>query len=72
MQEAVSNPDMRESLQTESNSLLEKLTTLESQCNKLKDAIEKEGLRLEKKSGSKKKDTLASRKSKDDDSKDEE
>lgn len=72
MQEAVSNPDMRESLQTESNSLLEKLTTLEAQCNRLKDAIEKEGLRLEKKSSKKKKETLASRKSKEDDSKDEE
>lgn len=59
MQEATSNPEMRESLTTESNSLLEKLTTLEGQVEKLKDALEKEGLRLEKKG--KKKDTLASR-----------
>lgn len=59
MQEATTNPEMRESLTTESNSLLEKLTTLEGQVEKLKDALEKEGLRLEKKG--KKKDTLASR-----------
>lgn len=59
MQEATTNPEMRESLTTESNSLLEKLTTLEGQVEKLKDALEKEGLRFEKKG--KKKDTLASR-----------
>ena len=39
--------------------MLEKLTTLEGQDEKLKDALEKEGLRFEKKG--KKKDTLASR-----------
>jgi len=59
MQEATTNPEMRESLTTESNSLLEKLTTLEGQVEKLKDALEKEGLRLEKKGD--KKDKLASR-----------
>lgn len=59
MQEATTNPEMRESLTTESNSLLEKLTTLEGQVERLKDALEKEGLRFEKKG--KKKDTLASR-----------
>ena len=59
MQEATTNPEMSEALTTESNSLLEKLTTLEGQVERLKDALEKEGLRFEKKG--KKKDTLASR-----------
>ena len=64
MQEAVSNPEMRESLQTESDTLLEKLTTLEAQVERLKDALETENIRLEKK-----KDKLASRADKEDDSK---
>jgi len=68
MQEATTNPEMRESLTTESNSLLEKLTTLEGQVEKLKDALEKEGLRLEKKGD--KKDKLASRGYKGDDKED--
>lgn len=67
MQEAVSNPEMRESLQTESDTLLEKLTTLEAQVERLKDALETENIRLEKKG--KKKDKLASRADKEDDSK---
>lgn len=68
MQEAVSNPEMRESLQTESDSLLEKLTTLEAQVNKLKDAIDRENVRLEKKGD--KKEKLASRGYKGDDKED--
>jgi len=68
MQEAVSNPQMRESLQTESDSLLEKLTTLEAQVEKLKDAIDRENVRLEKKGD--KKEKLASRGYKGDDKED--
>jgi len=62
MSEATSNPDMRESLTAESNSLMEKLSMLEMQMDKLREALEKEGLRFEKKSSKKSK--------KDDDKKD--
>ena len=63
MSEATSNPDMREALTSESNSLMEKLSMLEMQMEKLKTALEKEGLRFEKKSSKKDK--------KEDDKKDE-
>ena len=49
MSEATSNPDMRESLTAESNSLMEKLSMLEAQVNKLKEVLEAEGMRFEKK-----------------------
>ena len=53
MSEATSNPDMREALTSESNSLMEKLSMLEMQMEKLKAALEQEGLRFEKKSAKK-------------------
>jgi hypothetical protein len=53
MAEATSNPTMRETLQTKSNSLLEKLTQVEAMIEKLRGGLEKEGLRLEKKKPSK-------------------
>ena len=62
MSEATSNPDMREALTSESNGLMEKLSMLEMQMDKLREALEKEGLRFEKKSSKKSK--------KDDDKKD--
>ena len=49
MSEATSNPDMRESLTAESNSLMEKLSMLEAQVNKLKEVLEAEGMCFEKK-----------------------
>lgn len=49
MSEATSNPDMRETLTSESNSLMEKLSMLEAQVEKLKEVLEQEGLRFEKK-----------------------
>jgi len=49
MSEATSNPDMREALTSESNGLMEKLSMLEAQMDKLREALEKEGLRFEKK-----------------------
>ena len=55
MSEATSNPDMRESLTAESNSLMEKLSMLEAQVEKLKEVLEAEGLRFEKKSSKKSK-----------------
>jgi hypothetical protein len=53
MAEATANPTMRETLQTKSNSLLEKLTQVEAMIEKLRGGLEKEGLRLEKKKPSK-------------------
>lgn len=53
MSEATSNPDMRESLTAESNGLMEKLSMLEAQVEKLRDALEAEGMRFEKKSSKK-------------------
>ena len=53
MSEATSNPDMRESLTAESNSLMEKLSMLEAQVEKLREVLEAEGLRFEKKSSKK-------------------
>ena len=55
MSEATSNPDMREALTSESNGLMEKLSMLEMQMDKLREALEKEGLRFEKKSSKKSK-----------------
>ena len=49
MSEATSNPDMRESVTAESNSLMEKLSMLEAQVNKLREVLEAEGMRFEKK-----------------------
>ena len=49
MSEAVSNPDMRESLSTESNSLYEKLSQVEGMIDRLRETLEKEGLKYEKK-----------------------
>ena len=49
MSEATSNPDMRESLTAESNSLMEKLSMLEAQVNRLREVLEAEGMRFEKK-----------------------
>ena len=59
MSEATSNPDMRESLTAESNSLMEKLSMLEAHINKLREVLEAEGMRFEKKKPKKdtKKDT---------------
>ena len=61
MSEATSNPDMRESLTAESNNLMEKLSMLEAQVNKLREVLEAEGMRFEKKKpkkdDKKKKDT---------------
>ena len=53
MSEATSNPDMRESLTAESNSLMEKLSMLEAQVEKLREVLEAEGMRFEKKSSKK-------------------
>ena len=53
MSEATSNPDMREALTSESNSLMEKLSMLEMQMEKLRAVLEQEGLRFEKKSSKK-------------------
>lgn len=53
MSEATSNPDMRETLTSESNSLMEKLSMLEAQVEKLRAVLEQEGLRFEKKSSKK-------------------
>ncbi len=53
MSEATSNPDMREALTSESNSLMEKLSMLEMQMEKLRMALEAEGMRFEKKSSKK-------------------
>jgi len=55
MSEATSNPDMRESLTAESNSLMEKLSMLEAQIEKLREVLETEGMRFEKKSSKKSK-----------------
>jgi len=55
MSEATSNPDMREALTSESNSLMEKLSMLEMQMEKLRMALEAEGMRFEKKSSKKSK-----------------
>ena len=67
MAEATANPTMRETLQTKSNSLLEKLTQVEAMVEKLRGGLEKEGLRLEKKKPSKdKKDDAKSDDKKDD------
>jgi chromosome segregation ATPase len=57
MSEATSNPDMRESLTAESNSLMEKLSMLEAQVEKLREVLEAEGMRFEKVHGKKKKKT---------------
>ena len=53
MSEATSNPDMRESLTAESNNLMEKLSMLEAQVERLREALEQEGLRFEKKTSKK-------------------
>jgi len=53
MSEATQNPDMREALTSESNSLMEKLSMLEMQMEKLRMALEAEGMRFEKKSSKK-------------------
>jgi chromosome segregation ATPase len=53
MSEATSNPDMRESLTAESNSLMEKLSMLEAQVEKLREVLEAEGMRFEKKKSKK-------------------
>jgi hypothetical protein len=72
MSEATSNPDMREALTSESNGLMEKLSMLEMQMDKLREALEKEGLRFEKKSSKKsKKDDDKKDDKKDDDKKSE-
>ena len=44
---------MRETLTSESNSLMEKLSMLEAQIEKLKGVLEQEGMRFEKKSSKK-------------------
>ena len=49
MSEAVSNPDMRESLSTESDNLYEKLSKVEGMIAKLREVLETESLRYEKK-----------------------
>ena len=56
MSEATSNPDMRESLTAESNSLMEKLSMLEAQVEKLREVLEAEGMRFEKKKSKKNKE----------------
>ena len=56
MAEATSNPDMRESLTAESNGLMEKLSMLEAQVEKLREVLEAEGLRFEKKKSKKDKE----------------
>ena len=53
MSEATSNPDMREALTSESNSLMEKLSMLEMQMERLRAVLEAEGMRFEKKSSKK-------------------
>tara|TARA_R110001592_G_scaffold40170_3_gene132084 strand:+ start:989 stop:1615 length:627 start_codon:yes stop_codon:yes gene_type:complete len=55
MSEATSNPDMREALTSESNNLMEKLSMLEAQIEKLREVLETEGMRFEKKSSKKSK-----------------
>ena len=47
---------MRESLTAESNSLMEKLSMLEAQVERLREALEQEGLRFEKKTSKKDKE----------------
>jgi len=49
MSEAVSNPNMRESLSTESDGLYEKLSKVEGMIEKLREVLEAEGLKYEKK-----------------------
>jgi len=49
MSEAVSNPDMRESLSTESDNLYKKLSKVEGMIEKLREVLETESLRYEKK-----------------------
>ena len=49
MSEAVSNPDMRESLNAESDNLYEKLSKVEGMIEKLREVLEQESLRFEKK-----------------------
>ena len=49
MSEAVSNPDMRESLNAESDNLYEKLSKVEGRIEKLREVLEQESLRFEKK-----------------------
>ena len=67
MAEATANPTMRETMQTKSNSLLEKLTQVEAMIERLRGGLEKEGLRLEKKKPSKdKKDNAKADDKKDD------
>ena len=70
MAEATANPTMRETLQTKSNSLLEKLTQVEAMIEKLRGGLEKEGLRLEKKKPSKDKKEDSKKDEKEDDKKD--
>lgn len=70
MAEATANPTMRETLQTKSNSLLEKLTQVEAMIEKLRGGLEKEGLRLEKKKPSKDKKEDSKKDEKADDKKD--
>ena len=70
MAEATANPTMRETLQTKSNSLLEKLTQVEAMVEKLRSGLEKEGLRLEKKKPSKDKKEDSKKDEKADDKKD--
>ena len=62
MSEATSNPDMREALTSESNGLMEKLSMLEAQMDKLREALEKEGLRFEKKKPKKEDDKKSDKK----------
>ena len=72
MAEATANPTMRETMQTKSNSLLEKLTQVEAMIERLRGGLEKEGLRLEKKKPSKDKKDDAKSDDKKDDKKDKE
>ena len=62
MSEATSNPDMCEALTSESNGLMEKLSMLEAQMDKLREALEKEGLRFEKKKPKKEDDKKSDKK----------
>lgn len=70
MAEATSNPTMRETMQTKSNSLFEKLTQVEAMIERLRGGLEKEGLRLEKKKPSKDKKDDAKEDDKNTDKKD--
>jgi hypothetical protein len=70
MAEATANPTMRETMQTKSNSLLEKLTQVEAMIERLRGGLEKEGLRLEKKKPSKDKKEDSKKDEKADDKKD--